>query len=92
MLLQSVLEESEQDMLDSYAVSEVLLGEDRNIADKGASSASTSGLVDWSRLRGSPRKAMEETLSWTAQEYGSVNNYLELGCGVNLEKLRSSLR
>ena len=84
MLLQSVLGESNKDILDAYVLSEALLGEGDGVSSTRSTTSNGSGggggLVDWSKLRGSPPTAMEETLSWTKQEYGSVHNYLMQDC------------
>jgi len=40
------------------------------------------GPVDWSALRGSPAKAMQDTLAWVRQEYGAVDAFLE-GAGAD---------
>ena len=39
--------------------------------------AKDDGPVDWSALRGSPAKAMQDTLAWVRQEYGAVDAFLE---------------
>ena len=44
--------------------------------------AKDDGPVDWSALRGSPAKAMQDTLAWVRQEYGAVDAFLE-GAGAD---------
>ena len=44
--------------------------------------AAADGAVDWSALRGSPAKAMQDTLAWVRQEYGAVDAFLE-GAGAD---------
>ena len=92
MLLQSCRIEgsSDQVIIDQYAMSGDLLGESSDSAPSDQESSGNTGMVDWSRLRGSPPSAMEDTLSWIRHRYGSVQKYISNGLWMDstmLEKL-----
>ena len=53
--------------------------------------ADDDGPVDWSALRGSPAKAMQDTLAWVRQEYGAVDAFLE-GAGADEALLQFAAR
>lgn len=84
MLLQTCLNSSssssssDEEIVDAYALSGELLGElpNQSNTSDGDSSSSTS-TIDWSYFRGSPAYAMEDTLEWTRQQYGSVEGYMD---------------
>ena len=66
----------------------LLGGEDDTIDSSSSTSSSStrektnkknqsSGMVDWSYFRGSPKTAMKETIEWIQQRYGSIDGYLD---------------
>ncbi len=79
MLLQTCLEGSDNDtaIVDAYALSGELIGELPNQSKESDDTSSSTSTIDWSYFRGSPAKAMEETLAWTREQYGSVEGYLD---------------
>lgn len=96
MLLQSILNATDEEILQSYQLSEQLLGEkesrnQNSSSDKARRSSSSSTMVDWNHLRGSPRYAMEDTLLWTRKNYGSISNYVTKECGIDIQEFRSRL-
>ena len=92
MLLQTCLQEKEDDatIVDAYALSGELIGELPNQSKESDDTSSSTSTIDWSYFRGSPTKAMEETLAWTREQYGSVEGYLD-AISFGKEK-RESLR
>lgn len=97
MLIQTCLENNnnnndniDKELIDAYAVSGELIGEFPNQSKDGDDASSSTSTIDWSYFRGSPARAMEDTLAWTRQQYGSVDGYLDsIGFG---EKKRDRLR
>ena len=78
MLLQHCMGETKEDLIRSYGRSGDLLGESPSSTTSSSSATNEqTGLVDWSHFRGSPEAAMEETLAWMDQTYGSVDGYLD---------------
>ena len=79
MLLQTCLQNSNNDdtIVDAYALSGELIGELPNQSKEDDDTSSSTSTIDWSYFRGSPAKAMEETLAWTREQYGSVEGYLD---------------
>ena len=78
MLLQTILQQSsDASIVDAYALSGELLGELPNQTKDSDDNSSSSSMIDWSYFRGSPAEAMEETLAWTQEQYGSVGGYLD---------------
>lgn len=75
MLLQSCRKDPlpDQEIIEQYAMSGELLGESPGSKPAKRSSGT---MLDWSRLRGSPASAMEETLNWVRQRHGSVQEYI----------------
>jgi len=84
MLLQVCLSEGKNrnnnyddvEIVESYAISGELLNEMPNEQQQQESSSSSS-TIDWSYFRGSPSYAMQDTLSWIRQRYGTVEGYLD---------------
>jgi len=72
MLIQTCLDQNEEDIIEAYALSGGLLEEKEE--DK---KDSKGGTIDWSYFRGSPAVAMKKTLDWIHQRYGSVDEYLD---------------
>lgn len=90
MLIQSILQSSEEDIVQAYALSGDLLGESEGLeTEKDKLKESSSGLIDWSFFRGSPAKGMVETLEWTKSKYGSVESYLERTAGFSASQQRA---
>lgn len=96
MLLETCLRDDggggDSAIVDSYALSGELLGElpGQGGGGGGSSPAAATTALDWSYFRGSPPEAMEETLAWTRDRYGSVEGYLDsIGFG---EEKRARLR
>ena len=83
-LLQSCLGEPACTIVSSYAASGPLLGEDVGL-DSPSGARAGSGL-DWSRFRGSPAVAMERTLGFVRNEYGSLESYLDFTGFGSLER------
>ena len=73
-LLQHILGCEREQIIADYALTEELLDEGSSSSSKKTSSSS---LIDWSVFRGSPASAMQETLEWVDQTYGSMDGYLE---------------
>ena len=48
--------------------------------------------VDWSRFRGSPPEAIEQTLAWLDARHGGAARYLATQCGVPEAKLATLRR
>lgn len=92
MLLQSCLGSSDEEVINTYAESGPLLEE--TVATEFNSDNRSSGtFIDWSRFRGSPSVAMEDTLEWIKSRYGSVENYIETELGLGgdfVERLRNN--
>lgn len=81
-LLQHAAGDNEQEIVDAYTRSEHLLSVRSLEQAAGASADGVSSGVDWSKLSGSPRKAVLETFQWLRNEYGAIDRYLQLvGCG-----------
>lgn len=81
MLLQTCVGEPDVNIIREYSLSGDLLGGEDAAATRGVSrpeTSSGSGMVDWSHFRGSPPSAMEDTLKWVNQRYGSVENYMDV--------------
>lgn len=76
MLIQAILGQEESEIVQAYAMSAELLGEEER-SDAENNPSDSGGLVDWSYFRGSPESAIEDTLQWTKQRYGSVEAYLD---------------
>lgn len=74
MLLQSCSsnEISDQEIVRQYALSGELLGETPGSSSRDDKERSSGTMLDWSKFRGSPSVAMEDTLEWIRQHYGSV--------------------
>ena len=82
MLLQTclqndVIDSSDADVVDAYALSGELLGELPGQSKGDDDSSSSTSTIDWSYFRGSPREAMIDTLAWVRGQYGSVEQYLD---------------
>lgn len=73
-LLERVLEVDLDTTLDAYSESGRLLGEADDAPAYGQRKSDEE--VDWSLFRGSPRDAMEITLTWLDAEYGGFDRYL----------------
>ena len=92
MLLQSCGSNGDVDdqaLVDEYAKSGTLLGEDLN---EPAREEEKRGLLDFSKFRGSPPSAMSDTLAWIRERYGSVQGYVKIALSVDsttLEKLKA---
>jgi len=89
-LVESVCGVPRPEIVAGYAVSGALLGGD------DAKPASRDGMkpgdgVDWGLFRGSPAPAMEDTLAWLDDTYGSPSDYLAKACGFD-ESRQASLR
>jgi hypothetical protein len=85
MLIQSTMGSTEDEIIQSYAISGKLLDENEGCyTSKDKISDGSTGLIDWSYFRGSPAKGMIETLDWTRERYGSVPAYLEAACSFDL--------
>lgn len=92
MLLQSCLGSSHEEIVQTYAESGPLIGESAT-SESNSESKSSATFIDWSRFRGSPPEAMEDTLEWIKSRYGSVGNYIETELGLDgdfVERLRSN--
>jgi len=82
MLLQTclqkdVIDSSDADVVDAYALSGELLGELPGQSKGDDDSSSSTSTIDWSYFRGSPREAMIDTLAWVRGQYGSIEEYLD---------------
>ena len=92
MLLQSCLGSSDEEIVKTYAESGPLLGE--TVASESSPDNRTSGtFIDWSRFRGSPSEAMEDTMDWIKRRYGSVEKYIETELGLGgdyVDRLRNN--
>ncbi len=89
MLLQSCYyHQTDENICQSYALSANLLGEEKT---ETKTTKNDSGLIDWSHFRGSPIAAMEETLQWTRQTYGSIDAYLDQNQLFDKKLLQKSL-
>mmetsp|Transcript_8909 Transcript_8909/g.24689 ORF Transcript_8909/g.24689 Transcript_8909/m.24689 type:complete len:365 (+) Transcript_8909:77-1171(+) len=82
MLQHCVTRDEKNSIIESYRLSEVLLGETELSKGKGKraknSSSGSGSQLDWSRFRGSPAAAMEQTLDWIDASYGSMDGYLDM--------------
>jgi len=85
MLLQSCAGASDQEIIASYAESGPLIGEDLNDPSQRQEDRAGGTFIDWSRFRGSPASAMEQTLQWIRDRYGSIENYMLLDLGLDKE-------
>jgi len=85
MLLQSCAGASDREIIATYAESGPLMGENRNDVSQRQEDRSSGTFIDWSRFRGSPASAMEQTLQWIRDQHGSVENYLLLDMGLDKE-------
>lgn len=87
-LLQHAAGDDEQQIVADYAASAAQLSEEAAVQPKvqmpwqKREEEEDSPTVDWSALRGSPAKAMQDTLAWVRQEYGAVDSFLE-GAGAD---------
>ena len=87
-LLQHAAGDDEQQIVADYAASAARLSEEAAVQPKvqmpwqKREEEEDSPTVDWSALRGSPAKAMQDTLAWVRQEYGAVDSFLE-GAGAD---------
>eukprot|EP00587_Corethron_hystrix_P008949 CAMPEP_0113320486 /NCGR_PEP_ID=MMETSP0010_2-20120614/14290_1 /TAXON_ID=216773 ORGANISM="Corethron hystrix, Strain 308" /NCGR_SAMPLE_ID=MMETSP0010_2 /ASSEMBLY_ACC=CAM_ASM_000155 /LENGTH=295 /DNA_ID=CAMNT_0000178307 /DNA_START=154 /DNA_END=1041 /DNA_ORIENTATION=- /assembly_acc=CAM_ASM_000155 len=77
MLIQNCLGEDEANIIEAYAMSGELLDE-KQTANRSSDDSNNGTSIDWSYFRGSPANAMEETLNWIRQRYGSVEAYLDI--------------
>ena len=83
MLIEKCVNKMDTEIIDNYSLSGDLLGGDdaatasRSSDADFASSSDSGGMVDWSHFRGSPSSAMEDTLEWIYQRYGSVEKYMD---------------
>jgi len=77
MLLNHILTDgqvSDETLLEEYAKSGVLLGENQEIR----AGNTNNSYIDWNYFRGSPAHAMKDTLLWMRGSYGgSVDGYLD---------------
>eukprot|EP00977_Amphora_coffeiformis_P022808 scaffold11575_cov179-Amphora_coffeaeformis.AAC.1 len=76
MLLQGCAGASDQEIIVSYAESGPLIGETSPDEPSHKEERAGETFIDWSRFRGSPASAMEQTLKWIRDRHGSVENYL----------------
>lgn len=74
MLLQSCLGATVKEIIETYAESGPLIGECSD--NVGQEEANSGTFIDWSRFRGSPASAMEDTLDWIQRRHGSIEEYL----------------
>mmetsp|Transcript_2755 Transcript_2755/g.7582 ORF Transcript_2755/g.7582 Transcript_2755/m.7582 type:complete len:354 (-) Transcript_2755:45-1106(-) len=77
-LRNNMIDNNDPEIIDAYALSGELLGEFPNQSkDSDNDSSSSTSTIDWSYFRGSPADAMEDTLAWIRDQYGSVEAYLD---------------
>jgi len=73
MLIQHCLGDDDDTIIKSYGLTEQLMEE----KETTTSNNEKSSMVDWSHFRGSPERAMADTLSWIREEYGSIDAFLD---------------